>query len=68
VNIDLTDTMHGQNTRVVVNWDNVAYARDVSNSTVGGGSKTHLQFVGDTNLDLYVGETLAEIVRKLQSS
>jgi hypothetical protein len=53
---------------VVVNWDNVAYARDVSNSTVGGGAKTHLQFVGDTNLDLYVGETLEQIVQKLQSS
>jgi hypothetical protein len=68
VNIELTDMIHGQKVTVVVNWDNVAYARDVSHSTVGGDSKTHLQFVGDTNLDLYVGETLDEIVQKLQSS
>ena len=68
MNLDLTDSIHGQKVTVVVNWDNVAYARDVSNSTVGGGAKTHLQFVGDTNLDLYVGETLDEIIQKLQSS
>jgi hypothetical protein len=44
------------------------HARDVSNSTVGGAAKTHLQCVRDTNMDLYVGETLAEVVDKLQSS
>ena len=68
MNLELTDSIHGQRVTVVVNWNNVAYARDVSNSTVGGAAKTHLQFVGDTNMDLYVGETLVEIVNKLQSS